>query len=142
MKKEDTGYFGQRKSDGDLRQKWHGIVDSLENHFKSRVAKMRQKVDQLVPVGIKVDGNAILKDVVKEETRHVEERLRKSINLNQEKLIEELNAKLVLKSTEIAKLEANLGQTAKDLDLYRRKYNKLKHVKNNQFEDSIKDLKA
>ena len=61
--------------------------------------------------------------------------------MNQEKLIEELNTKLFYKEAELSRNETNYRQVLKDLDVYKRKYSKIKHQKSTNVEETMKDLK-
>ena len=70
---------------------------------------MRRKIDRLMPSGLKSDLE-ILSDVIATESTHAEKQLCKYINMNQERLIEELSAKVTFKDQELLKLESLLKQ--------------------------------
>jgi predicted nucleic acid-binding Zn-ribbon protein len=82
-----------------------------------------------------------LGDVIRHEGKLIDEQIKSHINMNQEKLIEELNAKVFFKDSELMRLETSYRQALKDLDVYKRKYSKLKHQKLSNVEETMKDLK-
>jgi hypothetical protein len=108
MNRQDTtGYFGRRD---DVHLKWHGIIDKLEAFFKDRIQGFRRKVDHIVPAGLKHADHIMLHDVINHESQLVDESIRSYININQEKLVEELNAKVAYKDSEIQRLETSLHE--------------------------------
>ena len=103
---------------------------------------MRRQIDRSVPSGLIEADHQILGDVIRYEGKLIDEQIRTYINMNQEKLIEELNAKVFYKESELMRFETNYRQALKDLETYRRKYSKLKHHKVSTVEETMKDLKA
>lgn len=101
---------------------------------------MRRKIDRLMPSGLKSDLD-ILSDVIATESTHAEKQLCKYINMNQERLIEELSAKVTFKDQELLKLESLLKQSTKDFDTIRHKYKKIKHHRATKAEENMKDLR-
>lgn len=112
-RQDTTGYFGRRD---DLHLKWHGIVDRLETFFRDRIAGMRLKIDRAITSGLQQSDHQLLADVISHESKLVDEQLRSYFNMNQERLIEELNTKVVFKDSEIRRLETSLHEHLKASD--------------------------
>ena len=130
--------FGNKS---EIQRKWHGIVDTLESFYKSRVRDLRNKVDQSVPKVMKDGDHNMLQDVIALETRIIDEQLRMHINMNQEKLISDLTARLALKDSDLVKCENNLNRYSKDFDHIKRKYQRLKKKQQHPSDQQHSDLK-
>ena len=108
-------------------EKWHTLLNKLENHFRSRIINLRTKLGEILEKGGTEDQmTRLIHGVNNAGEFKLEEIVREGFSINQEETLEELQKLLFAKESALTRAEsANQAVTA-DYHRVRKKYQRLK----------------
>ena len=110
-----------------IGDKWHTLLNKLENHFRSRVINLRTKLGEILEKGGTEDQmTRLIHGPNNTGEFKLEELIREGFSLNQEETLEEFQKLLFAKESALSRAETTAQAVTSDYHRVRKKYQKLK----------------